>query len=192
MPQQTMMGQEDSHLSKIYLYPGELHVTQEPSVIWTLLGSCLAIVLYAPRPGLTGICHAQLAEARDREYTCSDFCPDPCYTRVPESNQFKYVTCSFRYLYQQFKEFDVADDEIIVKLFGGSTMFHIQPAVKSIGEENIDVAQKMIAYHALQLHSGNIGGKRGRTLYLFSDTGEVFLKKHRPRFDISVNASFPR
>jgi chemotaxis protein CheD len=166
---------------RVDLHPGELYLAEKPTIVWTLLGSCLAVVFHNARLGISAICHAQLAEEKMHEYTCSDYCPHPCFMEAPESNRFKYVTCALRYMYEQFTRLGIISNEIHVKLFGGASMFPAHQKMKSVGEENIEVAQKMIQAFNLQLVSMNIGGTSGRTLYFYSDTGEVLLRMHKPQ-----------
>lgn len=164
----------------IDLQPGNVHIAKEPTVVWTVLGSCVAIVFYNERLKIGAICHAQLAEKNHRDGVCSDCCPEPCYASVRDSNCFKYVACSLRYMCEQFAALDIPKHEITVKLFGGSNMFHYFSILKPIGDENIEVARKMIQQYGLQLAGENVGGTTGRTLYFYSDTGEVLLKVHKP------------
>lgn len=164
------------HYTRINLNPGELYIATEPTLVWTLLGSCVAISFYNARLRIGAICHAQVAEERHREYRCSDFCPHPCFAEAPDSNRFKYVACSIRYMYERFTQFGISGHEITVKLFGGANMFSVHQTMKSVGEENIEVARKMINDFGLRLVKESVGGKSGRTLYFYSDTGEILLK----------------
>jgi chemotaxis protein CheD len=166
---------------KVDLLPGKLCIAEEPTVIWTLLGSCLSIVFHNQRLGVGAMCHAQLAEEWRQGDRCSDRCPNPCFTNVPNADRFKYVSCSLRYMYDQFTQRGITPDEITVKLFGGATVLPLSHSLKSIGDENIEVAQKMIREFNLRLFSKHVGGTAGRTLYFYSDTGEVLLRMHKSR-----------
>lgn len=172
----------DSYL-KVYLYPGEFCLADKPTEVWTLLGSCLAIIFHHPARQIGAIAHAQLPDKSVYEGTCSqkcsDYCPDPCYHDTQLSNPYKYVTCSLRALLDMFEQRDIAPEDIDVKLFGGSSILPLMHPVKSIGQQNIDMACKLIDQYHLRLVSQQVGGISGRTLYFYSDTGEVLVKPHR-------------
>lgn len=158
-------------------------MADKPTEVWTLLGSCLAIIFHNPRLRLGAIAHAQLPEKSSYEAACSqkcsDYCPDPCYHDTQNSNPYKYVSCSLKAMLDAFEQRDVLPGEIDVKLFGGSSILPLMHPVKSIGQQNIDMASKLIAQHQLRLASQHVGGVTGRTLYFYSDTGEVLVKPHR-------------
>ncbi len=45
--------------------------------------------------------------------------------------------------------------------------------------QNLKIAHKMLKCFDLTISSKNIGGEIGRTLYFYSDTGEVLLKENK-------------
>ena len=51
---------EAMSLPFVYLKPGELYIAWEPTVITTLLGSCVSVVFYLAEPKVTAACHAML------------------------------------------------------------------------------------------------------------------------------------
>ena len=158
-------------------------MADKPTEVWTLLGSCLAIIFYNPRLRLGAIAHAQLPEKGMYEGPgspkCSDYCPNPCYYETPDSNPYKYVSCSIRAMIDVFEQRGSLSHEIDVKLFGGASILPLMHPVKSIGQQNIEIAYKLIERRQLRLVSQQVGGTSGRTLYLYSDTGEVLVKPHR-------------
>jgi chemotaxis protein CheD len=170
-----------SRSPRINLNPGELYIAKEPTTVWTVLGSYVAIIFYSAKLKVGGIAHAQLPEERLKEQRCSDFCPHPCYALAPDESRFKYVACSFRYLHEYFMGLGIAKHDITVKLFGGANMFPMHQRRKSVGEENVEVARKMIDRHGLRLVSEHTGGTMGRTLHFYSGSGKVWLKNHASR-----------
>ena len=163
----------------VYLYPGELYIAESPTIVWTLLGSCIAVVLYNKQRRMGAICHAQLPEERFRDKACSLRCDHPCYTDAPDPARFKYATCSIRFMYDRFMAQGMQRDDITVKLFGGASVLEGVRDTINVGEENVKVARKVLQEYKLKIVRKDVGGRRGRTLYFYSDTGEVFMKKHR-------------
>ena len=55
-----MQEHESPHCLKYYVQPGESHLVTEPTILRTLLGSCVGIAFWAPRLGLGALCHPML------------------------------------------------------------------------------------------------------------------------------------
>ncbi|GAK56868.1 probable chemoreceptor glutamine deamidase CheD 2 [Candidatus Vecturithrix granuli] len=169
-------------------------MTDKSTEVWTILGSCLAIIFYNPRLQLGAIAHAQLAEKCLYEgnclQKCSDYCPGPCYHETLNSNPYKYVSCSIRSMLELFVQHGILSHEIDVQLFGGASILPLIHPVKSVGQQNIEIAHKMLEQYHLHVTNEDIGGTSGRTLYFYSDTGKVFLKPHR-RLALNPRTSGP-
>ena len=174
------MMQHVTEYEYVCLYGGELFIAETPTIVRTVLGSCLAIVFYHRASGFSAICHAQLPENIRGTRKCSDSCPKPCYNEASGENPFKFVSCSIRYLVDYCARKGILLCEIDVKLFGGANILVSSP-IKTVGEMNIEVAEKMLSSYRLQIVSKHVGGDKGCTLYFYSDTGEVFLRQHTPK-----------
>lgn len=148
-----------SQLPKIYLKPGELTISETPAEISTLLGSCVSVTLYSPHQLVGGICHAMLP-------------------RGGATGRFKYVDEAIGYMLEYFDRRKIKRTDIRVKLFGGSDMFEAKKAstLKTIGRQNLEVAQNILVTHKLLVTAKDIGGAHGRKLIFYPHTGEVYLK----------------
>lgn len=154
-----------------YLSPGQVIVTDEDTPIWTLLGSCISIIFYHRASHLTGVSHAQLPNPSTEE-NCFEKCPDPCYRE--NSNQNKFVTCSTRYMYNEFISKNILPHNIEVYLIGGSSVINIQIDGKSaVGFKNIEAAKKILSTLKLKITEENTGGKSPRTLQFAPSTGKL-------------------
>ena len=173
------MTEQNVQYAKVSLFPGEVFIAEKPSVVWTLLGSCLAIIFHSIRHRVGAIAHSQLAQDFHMDQQCYAHCPHPCFSELSNANPFTYVSCSIRHLVNAFTERGIAPAEITVKLFGGASLIHSQQGGKTVGELNIEAAHRMLEGYELHIQSKHIGGDTGRTLYFYSDTGEVFLKRHK-------------
>lgn len=163
---------------KIHLNIGEVYITQTPAIVWTILGSCIAIVFYNQRLQTGGICHAQLPERKKHYEGCQKTCPIRCSYKKIDRERFKYVTCAAQYMLEQFYSYGIQKKEIDVKLFGGANVFRTKDAGKTIGSQNLKAATDFIQQHNLNLVSKHIGGNAGVTIYFHTHTGKVFLRRH--------------
>ena len=54
------MMQPEATLPEVYVLPGESRLVKEPTMMRTLLGSCVGIAFRAPRLGVGALCHPML------------------------------------------------------------------------------------------------------------------------------------
>lgn len=161
----------------VNLIPGDLFIAEEPMVIKTLLGSCISVVMHNSRTKISAISHAQLPSDRSDE-KCPVNCPVQCFRDAPDENLFKYVTHSTKYMLKRFESLGITRDEIDVKLFGGANVINVSPTIKTIGSTNIEKAHEIFKILNIRIKGEDTGGKQGRTIYLISNNGDVYVRKH--------------
>ncbi|HEY5973412.1 MAG TPA: chemotaxis protein CheD [Geobacteraceae bacterium] len=153
------MKAANSDLPFVYLKPGELYIAESPTLVSTVLGSCVSVTMYSERARLGAICHALLPEG-------------------PVEDAFRYVDSSILYMLQQFTRLHIGRAQIQVKIFGGAGMLGAQDArAISVGRRNVVVARQVIKEEGLAIVAEDVGGLRGRKIFFRSDTGEVWLKR---------------
>ena len=159
--------------NKLYLNPGQLVIAENTKIVWTLLGSCISIIFHNQEKKISAVSHAQLPYEKSN-LSCKSTCPKPC--GKDEKDEFKYVTCSFKYMLEEFHNRGIKNKDIEVSLFGGSSMFRHERDMFKIGEMNINKAKELIRQHKLKIVDENTGGNSSRTLTHYSDTGITDLK----------------
>ncbi len=164
-----MINPYQERLPVIYLKPMEAYFIKQPAIVVTVLGSCLLITMFHSRCTLTAVCHVLLPRC-DRERPSTD-CPD----------RFKYVTCAIPEMIMRFERMGVRRGELEVKVFGGADMFTVREDRRSgtIGRKNIEAAIEVMGRERLEIAASDMGGRRGRKLYVNTGTGEVLLKRLR-------------
>ncbi len=167
-----MKGPE-RELPVIYLKAGEMLFPEQSAVVLTVLGSCLSVTMFHRKLAMGAICHGILPQCRGRQ-SCNDGCREG----------FKYVDCSIRKMLRLFDRLDVKRSDLEVKVFGGADMFDAAgngKATFSVGKLNITTAKNILDREGLGITSLDVGGTWGRKLYFHPRTGEVLLKRLRPR-----------
>ncbi|CAN2041038.1 chemotaxis protein CheD [Candidatus Magnetomoraceae bacterium gMMP-15] len=155
-------------LPVIYLKPGEMCITKEPTIVTTVLGSCISVTMFSNRLKISAICHALLPQCRE----ITD-CQMKCI------NKFKYVDCVVPIMAEKLINYGIKPADLEVKLFGGARMFGSEnkaSSLKSVGQSNIDAVKKILKAQRIILKKRDVGGLFGRKLYFYTHTGEVFLK----------------
>lgn len=168
MPKKSIIG------NKILLNPGELIICESEQQIWTVLGSCVSIIFYNRRTQRSAICHAQLANNKEI-LTCSDYCSNPC-GRDMQENDFKYVTCAFKHMLNQFEKAGIRKSEIEVSLYGGASMLR-KSELLHIGGKNLKEAKHLIKKNHLRVVNEDTGGTYSRSIILDTKSGEIKLTK---------------
>ena len=153
-------------LPAVYLKPGELYFAKHPTVVSTVLGSCVSVTMYSRAAGTGAICHALLPEG-------------------PQDDAFRYVNTSILHMLDMFAAQGIKHEQIEVKVFGGSEMIEDKGrSTLSIGRRNVEIAEQVLAARGLSPLASDVGGKRGRKLFFYTHTGEVFLKRlHRRKIE---------
>jgi chemotaxis protein CheD len=149
----------EEELPVIYLKAGEMHYADKPSLVITVLGSCLSVTMHDRKAGIGGICHGLL----------------------PGCGQgFRFVDCSIRQMLRLFEKAGSRRRDIEVKCFGGADMFTRtieKKGIVSVGRQNIRTAEETLAREGIRIVKQDVGGLGGRKVFFYTHTGEVLLKR---------------
>nr|AUN37522.1 chemotaxis protein CheD [uncultured bacterium] len=160
-------------LPQRHLRPGELVITHEPTLIVTLLGSCVAVTMFSALHGLAAICHAMLPRPGRRLHAGN----------VP-ADRFKYLSEAVPYMAAQFRRHGVCPATVEVKMFGGAHVtLHPHPGPidpRHIGNTNVVTARELLAAEGMQVAAANVGGVRGHKLIFDTTNGRVRHKHLGP------------
>ncbi len=152
----------------VFLQPGEIFTTSAATRVKTVLGSCVAITMRAPRLGLSSIAHCLLPEAG----TPLD--------RIASNEAPRYVDSAIHHMLQTFARSGADVQELEIKLFGGADAFCTE---YSVGKRNVDAARAALASRGLAAAASVVGGAQGRVLRFDTGTGDVLLKTLPSRAD---------
>jgi len=163
------MNSDEHDLPVIYLKAGELHFSDKPSSVMTVLGSCLSVTMFHRRARVGAICHGLLPKCRERS-VCSAACAE----------RAKYVECAIEMMVKLFDANNLRRSEIEVKVFGGADMFSMRLGGRgsiSVGKQNIEIAQQTLEKLNIRVIAMDVGGTTGRKLFFNTQTGEVLMKR---------------
>jgi chemotaxis protein CheD len=160
-----------THLPVVNLKPGEMYFSSEPGMVFTILGSCISIIMYNPRLKLAAICHSLLPQ--DKKNDLSE----------DKLDNAKYLPHAFHSMYNWLESRGVKDSEIIIKVFGGGKVLPSDDIggrrliSNSIGSMNIDSALRLILGKKMIISAIDVGGEMARKVFFYTHTGEVLLKR---------------
>lgn len=155
------MKATDSGLQRVFLKPGELHVAERPTLVTTLLGSCISVTMFSAGHRIGAISHALLPG----DGRCG--------------GDLRYVDRSILAMLERLARLSVNRSELEVKLFGGADCISRGNGGDGImvGVRNIEAALRTLREQGLKLAASDLGGIDGRKIVFHSHTGEVFLKR---------------
>lgn len=153
----SIPGKKGSHA--VFLQPGEFYCARRPSIVETILGSCIAVTLYSPPMRTGAICHAML--------------PSPC----DGAAQGEYVEGAIKAILGRMLYRGLEKDALEAKLFGGSTV--LPSGESSIGEQNIKAALEVLEKLQIRIVARDVGGDTGRKLFFCTETGDVYVRRQK-------------
>jgi chemotaxis protein CheD len=147
-----------------YLKPGFLFLTREPTVIYTVLGSCVAVCLWDRRNKIGAMNHFLYPRVAD-----------------PAQATTRYGNVAVLTLIRLMRAEGVSRGGLEGQIFGGGTQGPDQ-SEEDIGPRNVQVARKILTQQGIPITSEDVGGSKGRKLIYNTGTNEaVVLKVDRLR-----------
>lgn len=165
LPPKDIEGIEDCRgLPHDYLLVGQGGVYRTPTVVQTVLGSCVSVTMYCVKYKWGGIFHALLPRMGDFPKS------------LPVKEQFRYVDSSIRGLLREFAKAGIYADSLECKVFGGASPLN-QNGDASAGRRNVDAAMETLEEEGVTVCAASVGGNVGRKLFFRTDTGLVLQKR---------------
>jgi chemotaxis receptor (MCP) glutamine deamidase CheD len=143
-----------SHWNRVTLYIGEVGASQLPTVLDTLLGSCVAVCLYDPVLRMGGMNHILLPSCRAGETS------PRCGVHAMEL------------LINEVMKLGGDRRRLVAKAFGGANVLE-GIRVPPIGEGNARFVREFLALEKIPLIAERLGGTQAVHVYFHTDTGKV-------------------
>jgi|SRR5271156_104974 len=142
---------------EIYLHAGQTAVSNEPTCISMILGSCVSVCLFDSSHAIGGATHYMLPKWDGNGQ------PSPRYGDV-----------AINTLIEEFRTLGSKTSDLRAMVFGGARMFQtFRKDGQHIGTRNASIAIELLARYAISIVTKNIGGSRGRKLKMETDTGAI-------------------
>jgi chemotaxis protein CheD len=145
-------------MNKFYLLPGAFFADRKPHTIDTILGSCIAVVLWDSVLRIGSINHFMLPKWNG-EGTPS----------------YKYGDVAIAGIIQKMVQMGSKKVNLKAKVFGGSFTYNAN-GIFQIGQRNIDITFELLKEANIPVVSQSVGGSLSRKVVFHSDTGDVLVK----------------
>lgn len=154
------------HLYKrVTIYIGGYYVSREPSVIKTILGSCISVCLFESEKKIGGMNHFMLPESKDLD-------------NINDYNNTRYGIYAMEVTMNEILKLGGKKSNVTAKIFGGG---NVLPGVTSnvlrVADKNITFARKFLADEGIPIISEDVGGNTPRKVFFFNTENKIMLKK---------------
>jgi chemotaxis protein CheD len=144
--------------AEAYLHQGQVVAFEAPTVVTTVLGSCVSVCLWDEAAGIGGMNHFLL--------------PEPAPGQAPSA---RYAAAAFEQLLARLAALRARPDRLQAKIFGGATLAKT-PDATSLGLRNAEIARRLIEEHRIPLVAEDTGGSCGRKLRFETHTGTAWVR----------------
>lgn len=141
----------------------DLKIGKDPVKLVTIgLGSCVGISLYDKYRKIGGLSHIMLADS-------SKF--------NNNKNKMKFADTAIPMLIIELEKLGANKRWLEAKIAGGASMFNFSDnsVMNDIGKKNIEMVEKVLRENKIPIIFSDVGGHRGRTMTLYTETGEVTI-----------------
>lgn len=147
----------------LVLLPGQWHVGRHVAQMRTLLGSCVAIVLWHPQRRLGAMCHYLLPSRR----------------RAPGmALEGRFGDEAMTLMAQALRHRQLPAHEFQAHLYGGADTLPDSLGTKlNVGERNIEAGWALIEQHGYTLQAVDVGDNLPRTVSLCLRSGQVQVRR---------------
>jgi len=159
------MAESEAGLPEVHVQPGESLLVHDPTILRTILGSCVGVSFRVQRLGIGALCHPMMPR-----------CPAGLAGRADGR---RYVDYAIRELAGRLDSLGARRSEIEVKLFGGGDVLQVSNGSvrPTVGRQNGEAALDVLRREGFELAASSLGGKSGLNIKFNTATGEVLLRR---------------
>lgn len=139
----------------------QVKTASSPTVLRTILGSCIGICIFDRMKKIGGMAHILLPS-------------DPTGKANPE----KYADSAIPILVKSLLKDGARSEFLSAKIAGGASMFKFGSnlALGQIGERNIEKTREVLENLKIPIVDEDVGGSKGRVLDFFLEDGRLKIK----------------
>lgn len=146
---------------KLNLNIGQIIVVEDPSLISTVLGSCVSVCLFSPYKKMGGMIHYALPYQFDHNL---------------DEDPLRYGDQAIPILIEEMRKLSLAPiSSLKAKIIGGANCLVRTSGggFNNIGEQNIQMARDILARHQIEVIGEHVGGEVGRKVFFYTADGRV-------------------
>jgi chemotaxis protein CheD len=158
-----MPGQKEIEPYKYHLEPGYIFASDEPALISTVVGTCVAVCIYDRRLKSGGMNHYFFPRAGRRDKTTAQF-----------------GNVAIQALIRMMIGLGSRIEDMEAQIFGGGS--RLMNDSSCVGRKNLKIARKILKKRGIPVVSEDTGGIKGRRVIFHTGTNEaIVMKTHKIR-----------
>ena len=143
----------------IFLSPGSVYCAPTPSVVSTILGSCVAVCLWDSHLRIGGMNHYVLPH------------------RADEAHSPRFGDVAIDQLLEGMTRLGCHVASLRAKIFGGAAVLPFGASGETVGHQNVRIALDRLRHHGIPLLARRTGGRSGVLIRLYTETGDVLVRR---------------
>ena len=147
---------------EVTIHIGGVYASERPTIIKTLLGSCVAVCLHDPQRAVGGMNHFMLPRGDGDD---------------AEAGRFGVHAMDL--LIGAIMKAGGDRRRLVAKVFGGANVLDLSGPVVDVPRRNIDFAKTFLEEEGIPVLSAAVGGRYPRHVYFHTDSGRAFVKHVR-------------
>jgi chemotaxis protein CheD len=143
------------------IYIGDVYASGEPTIIKTLLGSCVAVCLWDPERRIGGMNHFLLPRSPNGSVV------DPA----------RFGVHAMDLLIGEMLKAGAERGRLRAKVFGGAHVLAMAEDEDGVPSQNISFALEFLRKDGFKLTGEDLGGYQPRRVHFHTDTGRAFVQR---------------
>lgn len=148
--------------AQVTIHIGGVFATREPTVIKTLLGSCIAACLRDPVVGVGGMNHFMLPATLNGD---------------AGANSPRFGVHAMELLIGEIQKLGGERSRLEAKVFGGGHVLQIAESSNGVPQQNIRFIREFLRTEGIPLLAHDLGGRTARYILFNTGSGKVRLKR---------------
>jgi chemotaxis receptor (MCP) glutamine deamidase CheD len=146
---------------EVTIYIGGVHASEEPTVIKTLLGSCIAVCLWDSVRGIGGMNHFMLPRSSGRI----------------DGDAARFGVHAMDCLIGAMMKLGADRRRFVAKVFGGAHVLAVRESEDGVPQQNIAFIREFLADEGLPVLGEDVGGYTPRHVHFHTDSGRALVKR---------------
>lgn len=151
-----------SHRPHVNIHIGGVFAAREPTVIKTLLGSCIAACLRDPEAGIGGMNHFMLPASPNGN---------------GDDNPARFGLHAMELLIGEIQKLGGQRARLQAKVFGGGHVLQTVESPSGVPQQNIRFIREFLRTEEIPLLAHDLGGRTARYVLFDTTSGRVKLKR---------------
>ena len=157
---------------EVTIHIGGVYASERPTIIKTLLGSCIAVCLHDAERAVGGMNHFMLPRGEG-----------------DDADAGRFGVHAMDLLIGAIMKAGGDRRRLVAKVFGGANVLDLQGSVVDVPRRNIDFAKMFLEEEGIPVLSAAVGGRYPRHVHFHTDSGRAFVKRvRRPRPHVLAEA----